>query len=161
MSDNVDDFLRQAAQRRAQRQQQKNAPPPPPTRTPPTSSDRPRQSFPSPNSAKKQEPVVAELVPEVRSTVGNLKPSLLARHVESDLAYADERMDSHLKEAFSSNFQSGGRSTLRPSEAMPSPPSATPKPPTITSVDLKEQLRNPQTLRLAILAQQILNRPYS
>ncbi len=199
MSDNLDDFLRQAAERRAKRQQQKSAnsgqgsagqgsagqgasgpiqrntsapqaptprqvPSQKPT-TPSTSSQstpsRPRQSVPSPNARTNKGPVVADVVKETRAPVGNLRTTLEQRHVESDLEYADERMEGHLEEAFSSDLQRSGKSNLRPSSApAPTAASITPTQRSLTSGDLKDQLRNPQTLRLAILAQEILKRPY-
>ncbi len=190
MSDNLDDFLRQAAERRAKRQQQKsgssgqtgssNAPSgssgpiqrnasPPPLAAPPTTvrpaptagQVRPRHSVPSPNARTNKGPVIADVVKETRSTVGNLRTTLEQRHVESDLEYADERMEGHLEEAFSSDLQRSGKSNLRPSSApAPTAASITPTQRSLTSGDLKDQLRNPQTLRLAILAQEILKRPY-
>lgn len=187
MSDNLDDFLRQAAERRAKRQQQKSsrpvqenpnasagnprpsAPPsrnvPPPTRPAQPPASQPRQSFPSPNTKPKTQVVVADAVAEAvadgRSNVGNLQPSLASRHVESNLEYADERMEDHLKQAFNSEIRSAqGVRTLRQSEPAPGSTGIRPDQNLITSGDLKSQLRNPQTLRLAILAQEILKRPY-
>jgi hypothetical protein len=70
-------------------------------------------------------------------------------------------MEGHLEEAFSSDLQRSGKSNLRPSSApAPTAASITPTQRSLTSGDLKDQLRNPQTLRLAILAQEILKRPY-
>jgi hypothetical protein len=181
MSDNLDDFLRQAAERRAKRQQQKNSgagqessnaptgrpvpPPTPPARPaqPPTS--RPRQSSPSTNTKPKPQVVVADAVPQVvadtRSNVGNLQASLASRHVESNLEYADERMESHLKQSFNNDIRSAqGVRTLQQSEPAAGSTGKRPDQDLITSGDLKSQLRNPQTLRLAILAQEILKRPY-
>lgn len=195
MSDNLDDFLRQAAERRAKRQQQKSGssgqgssggqsasgpiqrntstpqtptPQQVPSQKPTTQStssqsppSRPRQSVPSPNARTNKGPVIADVVKETRSTVGNLRTTLEQRHVESDLEYADERMEGHLEEAFSSDLQRSGKSNLRPSSApAPTAASITPTQRSPTSGDLKDQLRNPQTLRLAILAQEILKRPY-
>jgi hypothetical protein len=91
-----------------------------------------------------------------------LEPSLSDRHVESNLQYADERMETHLKEAFTSEIRSPeGIRMLRQSEPAPGSTGPRPEQNLITSGDLKVQLRNPQTLRLAILAQEVLKRPYS
>ena len=198
MSDNLDDFLRQAAERRAKRQQQKsggnsqsnsgssNAPTgnsgpiqrntstpqtpasrPLPSQKPasqspsPQSSSRTRQSVPSPNARTNQGPVAADVVSGSRPPVGNLRTTLEQRHVESNLEYADERLEAHLQEAFDSDLRKSGKSNLRPSSApAPTAASITPTQRSLTSGDLKDQLRNPQTLRLAILAQEILKRPY-
>jgi hypothetical protein len=199
MSDNLDDFLRQAAERRAKRQQEKNtsgnprnaprttsslpsasppATPPPPASSPPASSPpasstrqapRPRQVFNSPNApaptppapAPSRPPAIADTASDSGTVFGSFEPSLSRRHVESDLEYADERMESHLNEAFSNTIRSkDGVRTLRQSEPAPGTTGGQASKQLINAGDLKQQLRNPQTLRLAILAQEVLKRPY-
>lgn len=183
MIDNLDDFLRQAAQRRAQRQQEKNtsgnprnapstASAPPSASAPPASSTRqtprPRQVFNSPNAPAPTRSAPAPSTPSVIADTastgkvfGSFEPSLSRRHVESDLEYADERMEAHLNEAFSSSVRTkDGVRTLRQSEPASGSTGGQASKQLINAGDLKQQLRNPQTLRLAILAQEVLKRPY-
>ena len=194
MIDNLDDFLRQAAERRAKRQQEKNtsgnprnapsttpSPPrasqqqapqqqaPPQTASSTRQAPRPRQVFNSPNApapatsvpGPSTPPVIADTASGSGTVFGSFEPSLSRRHVESDLEYADERMESHLNEAFSNTIRSkDGVRTLRQSEAAPGTTGGPASKQLINAGDLKQQLRNPQTLRLAILAQEVLKRPY-
>ncbi|MCU0707520.1 MAG: hypothetical protein MUF23_04455 [Pirellula sp.] len=190
MSDDLDDFLRQAAERRAKRQQQKGGKPPqpasspkPPAPTPPpplspplrqqqpqqplSQQPQPRQQQPKPK--ERRPPTIAETVTDVRPTVGRLEPSLANRHVESDLEYADERMEEHLLEAFGSDLQpdrfpskrKGGTAESRENVSATAPVGAKQLEAMVSVGDLKRQLRDPQTLRLAIIAHEILRRPYS
>jgi hypothetical protein len=63
----------------------------------------------------------------------------------------------HLQEAFPTELNT---QSLKESQAAPKVQGARIQEEIITVGDLKNQLRNPQTLRLAILAQEILKRPY-
>jgi hypothetical protein len=178
MTDDLDDFLRQAAERRAKRQQQKGgkppqpasppkppAPAPPPPLSPPLRQPQAQQ----PKPKERRPPTIAETVTDVRPTVGRLEPSLANRHVASDLEYADERMEEHLLEAFRSDLQpdrfpskrKGGTAESRENVSATAPVGAKQLEAMVSVGDLKKQLRDPQTLRLAIIAHEILRRPYS
>lgn len=189
MSDELDDFLRQAAQRRQQRQQEKNkratsttpAPNTPQQRSPyptpqaaPLPSSRPDQPAPRTSQRSERPPVVAVTVtPETRHPISDFQASIDNRHVESDLSFADERMAEHVKQALGSdlsqrsplsgkktNKQSGPRN-LEPEKMSASAPTGSIQSTAmVSSLDLKQQLRDPQTLRLAIIAHEILRRPY-
>ncbi len=182
MSDELDDFLRQAAQRRQQRQQQRaqggKAAPANPAEQPQTRSQRsaPPPVTPSLSSANPSTPDAnartGTPIPKVRT----LEPTLANRHVESDLSYADERMEGHIKEVFRSEgsfkplSDSSGRSSdfsassnYSPADNKASSESPTGAPASkamVSSGDLIFQLRHPQTLRLAIIAHEVLRRPY-
>ncbi len=181
MSDELDDFLRQAAQRRQQRQQQRaqggKAAPANPAEQPQTRSQRsaPPPVTPSLSSANPSTPDAnartGTPIPKVRT----LEPTLANRHVESDLSYADERMEGHIKEVFRSegsfkplSDSSGRSSDFRPPAISPADNKASSESPTgapaskamVSSGDLIFQLRHPQTLRLAIIAHEVLRRPY-
>jgi hypothetical protein len=162
MSDDLDDFLRQAAERRAKRQEQKSG------RPAPTSPSQPKPAATSkqpPN--EKRRPAVAEVVTE-RPNVGRLQPGLSDRHVESNLEQSDERMEARLKQVFRSDLDSRRASTggadvkqLTKEDISSDAPMATEQiRASVSSRDLKQQLREPQTLRLAIIAHEILRRPY-
>lgn len=110
-------------------------------------------------------------------SVRTLEPTIANRHVQSDLSYADEKMEGHLKEVFRSDgafkplSDSSGKSTdfsasnnYSPADNKASSESPTGAPASkamVSSGDLIFQLRNPQTLRLAIIAHEVLRRPYS
>lgn len=182
MSDELDDFLRQAAQRRQQRQQEKNKRAAPTAPTPNTPQQRPpnhssqTSSQPSPRPTQRSErpPVVATAVPpEPRNPISDFQATIDNRHVESDLSFADERMAEHVKQALGSDLSErsplSGKKPNKKSNARPlEPEKMSASAPTgsiqssamVSSLDLKQQLRDPQTLRLAIIAHEILRRPY-
>lgn len=185
MSDELDDFLRQAAMRRQQRQQEKarkeNAiPAPKPTPSPmrpapsrpahapalPNSAARPPAPMPRPNVP------VAEVV-ELRPTLSDFESTIANRHVESDLSLADERMAEHVKAALGSDLASprpqwSDSRKNKPSNGKDSgekfsataPEGAIQSQAKVSSQDIKSQLRDPQTMRMAIIAHEILRRPY-
>lgn len=188
MSDDLDDFLRQAAERRAKRQQQKggssapNAPTPSrpapqprpapqsrPASPPPLSTPQSRESSQSrrPQPPLRPAPPVVEVVEDVRPTVGRLEPTIASRHVTSELEQADEHLQEHLQSAFDHEIGSVGKnkkggkakSSVQVSDASPTV-SKDARTASVSSMDLRDQLRDPQTLRLAIIAHEILRRPY-
>ncbi len=169
MSDDLNEFLRQAALRRQQRQQQKGggkaapqqAPAPQPPRAQPVRTIVPK--------AISVDIPVAELIEErPSSTVGRLEPSIQTRTVDSNLSYADERMNQRVEDKFKheiSHFKravsSGATKPIELSAMSDAAAVVTPqKMARVSSNDLKDQLKNPQTLRLAIIAHEIMKRPY-
>jgi len=182
MSDELDEFLRQAAQRRQQRQQQRSQggkgtpaiPIEPTTASPQRSASQPSTPslsnatpYSSDGNARSGTPT-----PRVRT----LEPSIANRHVQSDLSQSDERMDAHLKEAFrsegsfkplsdttgqSNDFSASSNYYPADNKASSESPTGAPASKAmVSSGDLIYQLRHPQTLRLAIIAHEVLRRPY-
>ena len=169
MADDLDDFLKQAALRRQQRQQQRsNSQPvvksvPEPIRSAPP--PRLQQQDPIPNAK------VDDYSKPYAATVGNLSSSLPSTSLEGGMDQADERMKSRLQQVFQHEIGS-----LRPSEPK-SPPKKKAKKeqrlqetpatlaevqPTakVSSASLVAQLRDPQSLRMAIIAHEIMKRPW-
>jgi hypothetical protein len=181
MSDELDDFLRQAAMRRQQRQQEKakkenTIPAPKPTPSPlrpaPTKAALPNSAARPPAPLQRPSVPVAEVV-ELRPTLSDFESTIANRHVQSDLSQADERMAEHVKSAMGSdlasprpqwndsrkNKQSSGRDSNEKFSAT-APEGAIQSQAKVSSQDIKSQLRDPQTMRMAIIAHEILRRPY-
>ncbi len=178
MSEDLDDFLRQAAERRQKRQQQqqnRSSPAPAPQVPPkPPRSAAPRPQAPvspyaTPTPQRNTRPKMAEVVSDEPTVVGHhLAGGLANRTVASDLSQSDERMEEHLKQVFGSNAndvraaknrRSGSKHAVDDMSAY-APIGAVQSSAMVTSMDLKQQLRDPQTLRLAVIAFEILRRPY-
>ena len=165
MADDLDDFLKQAAQRRQQRQQQRsNRPPvvqPEPVRQTPPPTPRLQQQDPVPS--------VVEYSKPYEPTVGNLSTSLPSATRKNDLEQTDERLQAHLQQVFQHEL-----SSLRQSESKPkkkqkkeqqlkeTPATVVEAQPTakVSSASLAAQLRDPQSLRMAIIAHEIMKRPW-
>ena len=167
MADDLDDFLKQAAQRRQQRQQQRtNRPPvvqPEPTRSPPTPRLQQQEPMPTARVIEDSKPYEA--------TVGNLSSSLPSASLAGSVDQADERMQSHIQQVFQHEI-----SSLRKSEPKASPKKKakkeqrlqeTPATPAevrptakVSSASLVAQFRDPQSLRMAIIAHEIMKRPW-
>ena len=169
MADDLDDFLKQAAQRRQQRQQQRTNRPPVAQPTP----QQPTRPAPTPR-LQQQDPIPSAQVVDSKPyepTVGNLASSLPSASLPGGVDQADERMQSHLKEAFQHEI-----SSLRKSEPKASPKKKQQKEPRlqetpataaevqptakVSSASLVAQLRDPQSLRMAIIAHEIMKRPW-
>jgi len=167
MADELDEFLKQAAQRRMQRQQEKQS----------------RQIAGKPNSvsqdskapqakAKKNStrdlssprPDVFQEQPPVANR--SLEPTIAERHVSSQIDKSDEGIDAYVRSTIGEASSLGGlknrgkgkkegkgKSDERPEvEQRPND--------IVGSSELIKQLRDPKTLRMAILAHEILKRPY-
>lgn len=168
MADDLDDFLKQAALRRQQRQKRTNSQPVVKPVSEPTRSVPPprlQQQDPIPNAK------VVDYSKPYTPTVGNLSSSLPSTSLEGGVDQADERMQSHLRQVFQHEIGS-----LRPS--VPKSPSKkkekkeqrlqeTPATPVelqptakVSSASLVSQLRDPQSLRMAIIAHEIMKRPW-
>jgi len=167
MVDDLDDFLKQAAQRRQQRQQQRsNRPPvvqpePQPVRQPPT--PRLQQQDPLPEA-----PVVDYSKP-YEPTVGNLSTSLPSANRKNDLGQTDQRLQAQAQQAMSHEISSIRQSENKPKkkpkkvqELQETPAAAVEVQPTakVSSASLAAQLRDPQSLRMAIIAHEIMKRPW-
>jgi len=170
MADDLDDFLKQAAQRRQQRQQQRsNRPPvvqpePQPVRQTPT--PRLQQQDPVPEA-----PVVEYLKP-YEPTVGNLSTSLPSANRRNDMGQTDQRLQAQVQQALQQEISSIRQSENKPKKkqkkeqqlqqlqetpATAAEPQSTAK---VSSVSLAAQLRDPQSLRMAIIAHEIMKRPW-
>lgn len=174
MADDLDDFLKQAALRRQQRQQQQpQRPARPPLSSPPTANQPTRPPQPPVRPMTPEVPL-AKVVdePNIRPTVGTLQPSIQSRHVEPAVSDADDRLNSHLKEVFQHELGSLKSTEAKKPKGKANTPKKTEESAAVVSVSresasgisskqLVEQLRNPETLRLAIIAHEIMKRPWS
>lgn len=168
MADELDDFLKQAAQRRQQRQQQRTNRPPVVQPAP-----QPTRSVPTPR-LQQQDPIPSAQVVDSKPyepTVGNLSSSLPSASLSGGVDQADERMQSHLKEAFQHEISSLRKSEPKASpkkkqkkeqRLQETPATAAEVQPTakVSSASLVAQLRDPQSLRMAIIAHEIMKRPW-
>jgi hypothetical protein len=164
MADELDEFLKQAAQRRMQRQQQKQ----PQTPTPPKPRPNPQPEFSKPR------PTVFEDNSPVADR--SLEPSISDRHVTTQIDQADEGIDAYVRSTIGSPTNLGDlqnrplqdKSQLKKQSEKKKSDNKSEERPTIHqrpndivgSSELIRQLRDPKTLRMAILAHEILRRPY-
>lgn len=157
MADDLDEFLKQAAKRRQQRQQNK-AERPPIAKPPTLSPEQPR----APNIP------LAEVVQESNRSIGNLTPSLSsAPPLSPGVDRADERMSAHVTHVFQHELgklretnRSDAKKSLTPTTSSEVPNAASITPSNRASDALLRQLRDPQNIRLAIIAHEILKRPW-
>ena len=175
MADDLDEFLKQAALRRQQRQQQRtNSAPAMPSPPPQTRATPPTRSAPPPR-LQPQEPIPAAQVSEFSKpyepTVGNLSSSLPSASLGGTIDRAEERLQNQLRTSFQNEI-----GNLRPTETKPSqkkkakkeqrlqetPAAPAEVQPTakVSSASLVAQLRDPQSLRMAIIAHEIMKRPW-
>jgi hypothetical protein len=178
MADDLDDFLKQAAQRRKQRQQSKAERPPiesapPPVLSPAPSSvptlSRSDDAYSRPNapqSANRLEPVIdlSQTIETAQVAQDNRLPSQMR---DQPASKPKKQKKGGQKPSLSTQTSfpqsSFGSSSLAPSEsttANAAVVSTTNNPQMISSGNIAEQLRNPQTLRTAIIVHEILKRPW-
>jgi len=173
MVDDLDDFLKQAALRRQQRQQQKG-------KRPPTSQQSPAQPKrrPEPPRLTPEMPTadVVEYTKPYTPTIGNLSPSLSSTSLPSSIGsnsvdQANAKMDLELKLSFQKDSGSMQSSTIGSSRKKingetpllrETPAVAAEQQPTakVSAASMVQQLRDPQTLRMAIIAHEIMKRPW-
>ncbi len=153
MADDLEAFLRQAAQRRSQRQKPAQPKPSPPT--PRSSSAAPRRTPPVVEAV-----VVPEVVPSiVRPRVDTSGFEKRAEQLGEEVGLADEAMETHLQEKFDhqvGTLSDDGLGSLETSEVFD--PLAESRPP-ITG-DIVAMLKNPTTVRQAILLSEVLSPPH-
>ena len=183
MADELDDFLKQAAQRRMQRQQEKQTRQSP--NSPNPNSTNPNNRVEKPTAQKtaarvpKNTPAreVAQPRPnlfdeEQRLADRALEPSIAQRHVTTQIDQADEVIEAYVRSTIGEASTLGGlhsrpkgdkkgaaksKSTNKSDER----PTIHQRPNEIVdSSEFVRQLRDPKTLRMAILAHEILRRPY-
>jgi hypothetical protein len=174
MADELEEFLRQAAARRQQRQ--KGAGNKPASGGP---AARPTAAGSSPDrfAGSSKEGVGNTGAGVVRGGVQGgrdeslrveprrLEPSLESRHVETVIDQADEQIDAYVDKTMASDLRPMGKGSMTSSKgnlhASASAPQSQPQVQAqVSSKDLIKQLRNPDTLRMAIIAHEILRRPY-
>ena len=198
MADELDEFLKQAAQRRMRRQQESkrseasNSPSGPISRSAPAGNPSqqpkgPKGPAPRPTQPKSEVRLAPPQAQPYSQTRGNvfdedaalaerqIESSLANRHVSTPIDLADEGIDgyvrSNMRDASTlGDIQNRDRekkrvaSTKKKSTSTSTPseqPMVHSRPnDNLGSSDLIHQLRNPQTLRMAILAHEILRRPY-
>ncbi len=186
MSDEIDDFLKQAAKRRQERQQQqrpsdggrpklpKISPPPPPPNQSSQGQHSPIHRAPMPsfsNSSNDNDSIpVAQVVEHQRSIatrVTELRSSIPTSGLTGDQPVTG--MASTIADAFSPDLptEQNERRTRKVGEkrASVTDNAATIAPAaqsgSVSSSMLIYQLRHPETLRMAIIAHEILKRPWT
>jgi len=198
MADELDEFLKQAAQRRMRRQQEgkrseaSNSPSAPTSRSAPAGNPSqqpkgPNGPAPRPTQPKSQVRLAPPQAQPYSQTRGNvfdedaalaerqIESSLANRHVSTPIDSAHEGIDgyvsSNMRDASTlGDIQNRDREKKRvaSTKKKPTSTSTSSEQPAVHSrpndnlgsSDLIHQLRNPQTLRMAILAHEILRRPY-
>lgn len=199
MADELDEFLKQAAQRRMRRQQESKRPGASDSSSAPISRSAPAGNSsqqtqgpngPAVNSNKPKAKMPGLAPPQAKpysQTRGNvfdedaalaqreIESSLANRHVSTPIDLADEGIDgyvrSNMRDASTlGDIQNRDREKKRvaSTKKKPTSTSTSSEQPMVHSrpndnlgsSDLIHQLRNPQTLRMAILAHEILRRPY-
>lgn len=181
MADELEEFLRQAAARRQQRQKSAGGRPvsggQATGQTAAGQAAGGRASAPDRFAGSSKEGVGnkraaatrsgLERAPEQPSRVEQrrLEPSLVNRHVETAIDQADEQIDAYVDKTMASDLRPMGKGSMTSSKgnlhASASAPQSQPQVQAqVSSKDLIRQLRNPETLRMAIIAHEILRRPY-
>ena len=198
MADELDEFLKQAAQRRMRRQQESkrseasNSASAPNSRSaaagnPSQQSKGPNGPAPRPTQPKSElrlAPPQAQPYSQTRGNVFDEDAALAERQIESSLANRhvttpidsahvgiDGYVSSNMRDASTlGDIQNRDREKKRvaSTKKKPTSTSTSSEQPAVHSrpndnlgsSDLIHQLRNPQTLRMAILAHEILRRPY-
>lgn len=167
MADDLDEFLRQAAERRKNRQQQKSARPPLaqppvvaqpvkepiPTLRPLTPTDVYGQPLPSAESSAAPPPLAP-----LREEPSRF-PSQFDRPLSPTPAPSSKQKKNKQRNAPSQQPASGLPPvipTLAPSPELTAAPAA----PLLSNLNIRDQIRNPQSLKTAIILHEILKRPW-
>jgi hypothetical protein len=161
MSDDLDDFLRQAAERRKQRQRQKEArgplaepaPTPPPPSAPNSQSHKPISTFESQPLSQQQ--TIAE------SRRRQSEHVVVAEVVEaSRLKSQFDAPAKPLKQPKRQKQQPQTTTLANSSVATQATSSSAPTNAPLNSSNIIQSIRDPQFLRTAIIAHEILKRPW-
>ncbi|MHB8952497.1 MAG: hypothetical protein ACYC4U_05920 [Pirellulaceae bacterium] len=159
MADDLEAFLRQAAQRRAQHAnaaRRPAAPAPPPPRGPLAAPPPKPQPQPHPHP-KTAPPVVAEVVAPSEPTRLGTRVSTAAfeqraEHLGEEVGLADEHMEAHLAQRF--DHQVGSQPPSAPADRVAELGERLLDPETLAAM-----LADPTSLRQAVLLSEILARP--
>jgi hypothetical protein len=156
LADEISEFLQQTAQRQGgQRPSGQPAGPSAPAggRNPPPARGNP----PSPPPAQ---PAQVSLEEHVRRYLDTAAIAQETAELGKEVVQADEKMEKHVREAFSHRLgqlpTTSGEGAGASGTGEPAPPPPLPK---TTARGLAALLRNPATVRQAILISEILNRP--
>jgi hypothetical protein len=148
MSSDIDDFLRRVMERK----QQKQAVPPvaspqPAPRVAPAEPMRASRESPTPAASP---PLGGGIAQHVARTMDTTDVTAHVEQLGSEVALADDKLESHLHQVFDHELSSiGGRTSSETAAAALASAQA----------PLREALRSPETLRQAILASEVLRRP--
>ena len=166
MSDEIDEFIRRAAERRKQGQGQRK--PARPAQAPPVPAAQPQRSQQRPRLAP--EIVEAEIVEDISTSVSrHLNTQQFqqrAAHMTDDVDNADDRVETRLHQNF--DHKLGRLSQIDSTEkgSAPTSRSATDTAATVTTADenlmlsfLVKSFHSPQSIRQAIILSDILTRP--
>jgi hypothetical protein len=165
VADDLDDFLKQAAQRRQQRQQNKGVRPP--LAQPPLAQSSSEQQSKTPRRVEpprqKTEIATAEVVSDMssyRPTIGNLAATLPSASVSDSVDQADERMQSHVSEVFQHEISKLRSSPSSRESVTDIAAKSLEYASNVSAASMIKQLREPSTLRMAIIAHEIMKRPW-
>ncbi len=157
MADDLEAFLRQAAQRRAQRKAPAATPPAPRTPTPRTTQPKKTRPGPAQRAGRptQREVVEATVLPETSSRlethVDTSEFEQRAEHLGEEVGLADEHLESHLHDKF--DHQMG---SLEESGRIPAGETREAAPLTPTD-EIRQLLANANSLRDAIVLSEILS----
>lgn len=168
MADDLDEFLRQAAERRKNRQQQKSARPP--ISQPPVIAQPVKEPVPTLRPLAPTD-VYDQPLPSAQSSAGT--PSSLAppRDEPSRFPSQFDRPATPAPAPAAKQKKNKPRNapSQQPSPALPpvipslAPSSelmAAPAAPLLSNLNIRDQMRNPQSLKTAIILHEILKRPW-
>ncbi|MHB8970891.1 MAG: hypothetical protein ACYC3X_15350 [Pirellulaceae bacterium] len=167
MADDLEAFLRQAAQRRVQRNaappRPVAAPPPPPPPAPPRAPlTPPTSAAPPPPKVVPSKVAPARVVPA--KVVSAPEPTRLgtrmntagvgqhAAHLGEEIELADDHMEAHLTQKF--DHQIGSKGMAEAGDQL-----ASSGEPTLDLESLAAMLKNPTSIRHAVVLNEILTRP--
>ncbi len=167
MADDLEAFLRQAAQRRAQRQATTARPlsAAPPASRPPAAATPPRPAAPAPPlpprlaadspPVRPAQPAPRRLTPAAESSrvgtrVDTAEFAQRAEQLGEEVGLADEHMEAHIASRFDHQVGSMETGDAGLSSAAPGAVS-------LDAADLMALLHNPRTVRHAVLLSEILN----
>ncbi len=162
MARDIEEFLRKAAERRKQQQNQgggapaptnqQSRPPAPPRPQPPR--PQPRQEFIPTNEIEVIAPRGESIQDHVRRHINTNDITQHARQLGEEVALADDKIDAHIHQKFDQ-----GLGTLASGRDPYAQDSNNTMNRDLGQHDLLDLLREPKTLRQAILVSEILKRP--
>lgn len=164
MAGDIEEFLRRAAQRRAQQQQPR----------PPAAS--PQGQRPKPMPPRPIEILDAQIIDDVEIIEPHvLHGSSVAEHVQShiregvfdeslarlgeEVDQSDDRMEAHLHQYFEHDLGALGTRTAATADSTLDDDSPGQRPQPVKPTNFLELLRNPASVRQAIILSEILTRP--
>lgn len=168
MADDLDDFLKQAALRRQQRQQKKGSKAPSPAQSAQRTPEPPRLASEQP----RWQPSLPSSIPDsfstpYQATSGNLSTGLPSSAPPSSLEQGGDRVGNNRKPNFQNEISKIRASESKMKSTAPNVLTETPatqvepqKTAMVSSASMIHQLRDPQTMRMAIIAHEILKRPW-